>query len=814
MKFLALVYLMLGAAAAQAAEKSSERVSVTGSRIKQIDAEKATPLEVIDATEIENSGGQSVGDVLQKLSANSFGSRRETYGGGTSDAADINLRGAGSARTLVLLNGRRISPDPQSGAVDLNMIPKAAIEKVEVLKAGASAIYGSDALGGVVNIILKKDFVGMGLGSQGYFPAAKSGGGGSNHYLISGAQNEKYSFLTLVQYRRSHALYQRDFFRDRRDNGGIPASYRGLDKSDGKDSAWQTSGCNPELLDVKGPNQKCLTWKDREKTRTPDVDQLSMLTSVTYQLARDVEMFAETYASHKHTFWYWFPTYDQRNFTVPTDSVKSRLPQDANIGDAKNVEIFTSMFELGRDERRIDSENMGLQTGLRGDIDRYHWEFGASHDSTNRMQKASNQAYLDKVEKSIQTGAFDPFAPEGQRVKDPSFYESRADAYLEQKSLTNFYDLTVSGPAAFGVEVAAGANAAHYQYRETQDQGLKSRNVWGTMGGSEGHGERDVNSLFVEGMVPFGKTFDFTLAYRLDQYSDYGKSNTPAASLRYSPMSWLALRASGTKGFKAPTLYEMHRSPTLQYISPFKDAVTGNANSMYIVQSGNTDIKEETSTSYNLGVILAPTDRMSFSIDYWNLVINDVIGYPDIKTITEVEAAGGRVSDYGVTVHRDPLSNEITLVESTYMNIGKQRSQGIDLGIKYGEKIGIANVGFSSTHSIMKRYEESGFPTIAPTDRIGTAGRPKVRNSTKLGLGVDKTYSSLGMLYIGPQKNSPFDQRAEYKQYDLTINQELMTQTKASLGIVNLTDTKPSTDDHTLYQLAGRTYWLGLEQVF
>ena len=141
-----------------------------------------------------------------------------------------------------------------------------------------------------------------------------------------------------------------------------------------------------------------------------------------------------------------------------------------------------------------------------------------------------------------------------------------------------------------------------------------------------------------------------TIAARSDQYSDYGDSNTPAIALRYAPLEWLAIRASGTMGFKAPTLNEMNRAPTLQYVYPFSDAVTGNRESMYILQAGNRDIKEETSTSYNMGVIVAPTSNLKFSFDFWSLKIDDVIGYPNLEDVTQEEAAGQPIEQYGVNV--------------------------------------------------------------------------------------------------------------------------------------------------------------------
>ena len=141
-------------------EESVERIQVTGSHIKRIDIEGPSPVQILDRSDLDRSGYNSVADVLRDTTANSFGSLREASGSNASNVAHVNLRGLGSSSTLVLLNGQRLPSNAVTGSVDLNLIPMAAVERIEVLKDGASALYGSDALGGVVNIITRKDFSG------------------------------------------------------------------------------------------------------------------------------------------------------------------------------------------------------------------------------------------------------------------------------------------------------------------------------------------------------------------------------------------------------------------------------------------------------------------------------------------------------------------------------------------------------------------------------------------------------------------------------------------------------------------------------
>ena len=139
-----------------------DRVQVTGSRIKRTDVEGALPIQVIDRQQIELSGTTSVADLLRQQPINSAGSFRPQSGSSGQSFAGLSLRALGSGRTLILVDGRRAPNAPNIGtAQDLNAVPLGAVERIEILSDGASAIYGADAIGGVVNIITRSDFDGV-----------------------------------------------------------------------------------------------------------------------------------------------------------------------------------------------------------------------------------------------------------------------------------------------------------------------------------------------------------------------------------------------------------------------------------------------------------------------------------------------------------------------------------------------------------------------------------------------------------------------------------------------------------------------------
>ena len=189
----------------------TERVVVTGSRIRRADIEGALPVTVIDRAAIEFSGQTSVADLLRNTSFNSTGSFRPQSGSSAQGVSSVDLRGIGSSRTLVLIDGRRLAKSPSTGSSqDLNSIPAAAVERIEILTDGASAVYGSDAIGGVINVITRKDFNGveMRLGAS---QIEHEVGDREEGSIIFGTSSDKGSMLGGVSWNSRDIIFARDF---------------------------------------------------------------------------------------------------------------------------------------------------------------------------------------------------------------------------------------------------------------------------------------------------------------------------------------------------------------------------------------------------------------------------------------------------------------------------------------------------------------------------------------------------------------------------------------------------------------------------
>src|SRR3989449_1995811 len=219
------------AASPALAQQPIERVEITGSSIKRIEAETALPVQIITRDEIEKTGATNVESFLQGLGVALQGNTNSVVatasGATTGGVSSISLRGLGSQRTLVLIDGKRVAAGgtlTDSTSVDINHIPVAAIERVEVLKDGASAIYGSDAIGGVINFILRKDYKGTeatAFASIPQHPGAR-GGGLNALFGVGNLAEDRYNVTVIADFRHEDALFgrQRDFA-----NSGISTKF-------------------------------------------------------------------------------------------------------------------------------------------------------------------------------------------------------------------------------------------------------------------------------------------------------------------------------------------------------------------------------------------------------------------------------------------------------------------------------------------------------------------------------------------------------------------------------------------------------------
>ena len=822
-------------------DDESSAIIVTGSRIKRDPNDSSLPLQVITNEEFTREGISSPEQLIMFLSTNGSGadnlaSNSDVVSGaqrGTNGLSAANLRGQGSASTLVLLNNRRVAAHGLSGsAVDVNQIPFAAIERVEVLKDGASAIYGTDAIGGVINFITKKDFTGLSM--NGFVDVTEAGGG--NIYRLSGVagygdlDDQGFNIMGAVSYSWNKILRgsDRDFVNGNQPNRGLSIDTRGAPIATAFNigsNAFQTpqgtllsgltitapnganaaaGGINP--LDVPGgagcqsmdgglaydevlwavptafyacawdtgraaviqqPIQT-LTYYGRAVGRVAEEHEISL--EVTGSKADSAKSFSNAQLSANTSNLPWaFP----RNATTAAtyDSVvgaiRGAITNPAqlaafNIRAAQNLPISGRWrcIACGPREYETTTETFRVALGVEGPF-AAGWDYraGASYAKSESSSLLGSGYYFRG---SLANGSYDPLAPQvagapagfrgllgaiNSGLLNPFSLTQSAAGLAALQSIsaegTTLYggqyevkqlDYSVSGPlfdvwggsvqAAIGIDYrsetysfngsAAAAAAAPVIFLAAFDNvnALTERN-------------RDVKAAYAEILVPLFDGLEITGAVRVDDYGGFGTTTNPKISFKYRPWDPIMFRGSYNTGFRVPAFNQIFNGVTISP-NPGNALVdptlcpTGNttgpqpacaAITPESLSGGNLNLGPETSEQYSVGVVIQPSSRFSFSVDYWNIAVDNTIG---TITIPQLLANIGAFPDRIVRTN-----GLITGVDLRTGNFGSRRTEGLEFMARGAVEAagGLISAGLDGTYLLDKK--EKLLPNLAYTDLIG-----------------------------------------------------------------------------------------------
>ncbi|RZT95014.1 TonB-dependent receptor plug domain-containing protein [Rivibacter subsaxonicus] len=868
---LALALLATGAIAQEPVQ--FERVEVVGSRLPRIDAETALPVQIIRREQIERSGAQNAEELLQRIVANA-GGHPEALGLGEADTPGLSsasLRGLGTGETLVLLNGRRLAnyafTSISGPGVDLHVIPLAAIERVEVLKDGASALYGSDAIGGVINFVTRKDFSGAELGLSARAPEA--GGAERGRATLAFGRGDLgadgYNAFAIVDLQRTRGLAAID--RPFASTGNRPEL--GLVQLSG--NSWPanirqfTPGGGQTLVNPAAPGCTSLTVPfDSDGNGVADTcgfdfvktlnlvapsRQANLLASASVALGSGAELYTELLWSDSEVRFVSSPSSAIANlsgtgsrFFLPASS--PYYPTE--LGLQGNLPLAYRTLPLGSRTNEVDSENLRALVGARGR--RGGWDFdGALSFKQSRAQEHYASGFVDagRLSAALATGLVNPFGASGPE----------GDALLAGTELTGLAreargrsveaDLRASGEllALPGGMLALATGVEARRETLTDRRPVITDEVAGSGGPSgEKSGSRNVQALYAELLAPVLTGLELQAAARLDHYSDFGSNFSPKLALRWQPAAWGLLRASAGRGFRAPSLPELYTEQTSSLndyffaeppvTDPVRCPVTGQPADCQpewrVVGGGNPALQPQRSTQTNLGIVLEPSPGWQASLDIWSIRISDIIG-----TLTEEDVIYNIPGYEGSNVVRGPvdpafpaLPGPIEQVLLINQNLGTWRVEGTDLHLAsapVSTPLGRASAQFDGSYVRRARQE------IVAGQVIDLIGRvvPRWQHVLSMGLDLGAWKGTLSQRYRRgyrderPLPDGSTRRVSSYVNWDAQLGYAPTPALTLTLGVQNLLDRDPPfTNSGANFQLGydplyasplGRTWTLGVK---
>ncbi len=618
---LSLIFVA-GAAYAQQDVQKGERIEITGSNIKRVQDEGALPVQVITRKDIERRGVTSVEELLMLVSANGTGADNLSSNVGiqlgTTDRnnngnSSANLRGLGASSTLVLLNGRRISNHGAKGnAVDLSSIPLAAIERVEILKDGASAIYGTDAIGGVINFILRRDF--QGVEATASTDVTEEGGGNIHRASILAGwgdlAKDRFNVMAGISVDRQEILDQhaRSF-----SNGYQPA--RGLSPdTTGTPFATQTGSSGTamgssfrlpatgtqsfnraNLLSFQG---NCGSVTDQSQYQSvlwgnlgfaygcafdyggaevmiQPVDRTQGIARGTFQINNDHTAFAEIVASRTDSTKIFEP-YQITTTLLPGANYPVNGPYYQDLSQYiptfnRNLPIAYRLRCNDCGYRTIETvtDAYRLSAGLEGIIlNKWDYKLGVAQ-SGSKAESTLGDGYLFQAPMvaALGSGLVNPWVPAGQT--QPAAGQALLDA--AKASGTNLFggeakltqvDGAISGEV-LNIPGGAVAAAVGFDWRRESykfdNGGDKSQPIYqAPFDATFPEVSRTIKAVYGEISVPILKSLEVTGAVRHDEYSDFGGTTNPKVSLRFHPINQFLMRASYNEGFRAPSFFQLY----------------------------------------------------------------------------------------------------------------------------------------------------------------------------------------------------------------------------------------------------------------
>jgi len=680
-RFLPFIAVLPFCAQAQddTSDESLEEIVVTGTHIAGL-SEEVLPVTIMNAEAIQNTGATNMQDILSfipSISDFEFSDTNNGTNGARGDVAAVNMRGLGSGNTLVLLNGRRMVSHPVAQtrnsvpvvSYNVNSIPSAGVQRVEVLRDGAAPLYGADAIAGVINFVPYTDYQGLQI-------SAKHGFSNDTSYDETELQaaggwtfNDGRSSVGLFGtfYERSHVpiseLDDLYFDLDRRQHPAIPESWQGDSQlrntssrtpaavfqngqllPDGSWSRTDTWHIDPATGAVaSGSLSSAFNYNFNEPAWvTSESDRANIMATFNHEFSGGMEFFADAF--------YYDSSSEFHRAASPIDDGLAFLivPPDAFYNPFPGEEVLLTRWrpvDLGPRIITVDNSSWRVMGGLRGEFGNWNWESAlVLSEAENTDAEGNRQAKSLFIDALNVNGpdALNPFALPGGN-SEATYDMIRVTSTDVRESELNMWDFRLNRDNLFqtfgnDVGLALGVEWREESYVDNRDPRLDGSmpfqdgiifdesDLIGVSATFDSQASRDTYSAYAELYLPlvgeanqmsFTKAFEIQLAARYESPSDFSSSTKPKIGFRWAPVDALSIRASYTEGFRAPNLVQLNQGTIVRRLQgvedPLREEVTGSAldsgdTYRYTTRLGNPDLQPEDAETSLIGFVFAPVE--------------------------------------------------------------------------------------------------------------------------------------------------------------------------------------------------------------
>ena len=847
-----------------------EEIVTTGSRIKRSTNTQSQEIITITAEDMQLSGDISVADALRSSTMNSLGSFRESSGSSAQSNATLNLRGVGSSRTLILINGRRVVGSPSlggGGTVNLNMIPFSAVDRVELIADGASAVYGSDAVAGVVNVILKKNYDGMKVSAR-WGDRSRDDGVEKSFSVLMGATGDKSSVTMGLEYDSREPIFDadRDYtaarYSDLDGDGDItgynetvgvsfygytlvnpayepptitnPADpdgdpldnplYRPYDPNDR--TTWQvTPGANCQdgvngfagemrADAVFGPDAGfyCGYAFALVSANRAGVERLNGWVSAEYELTDSIDVYADAIFSQNESFGRYAPP----AATGPTIPGDARNDIDATFG-------YFRWTDIGTRDNVVNDTFTDINVGAKGDItDEISWEVG--YTFSKYVSSSVGNYYLNYAGLAYnvyyEIDDFDTFVA---NLKHTTLNDDR-------QSMNKMF-----GGMQFDMFEMDGGTASVYAGVEyyTMDYNalVDAQSEAGLVGGSAGNsaaGYRDVTAFAAEAIFPVTDWLEVDAALRYDDYSDFGSATSPrvGATMAIPGFEAIRVKASYGQGFRAPDLSSLYGATSFsaEFATDYwlceQQGVDPCPSRQFDTYIGpNPDLDAETSETWSIAVEYTFLDNWVASINYFNLDLSDSINYVSAQDQLNVDYANGGSS---AAVTRG-ANGGVSEISAGYDNGQTDLNRSaIDFALRGAYETEYGTFGMALNSTMYQNYDvEETYGTGETYDAVGTLGFPEWRTNLYLDWSMGDFFATFNYDYIGESQSRLTSTKWDgWDVMNASVGYNWADYGTFTLGANNITDEDPLLDsigqpvDEYQYDQTGRVVYIRYTKEF